>query len=65
MGAIKAQAIGFFLCPDCNSVHIGFWRNGVMFAEAIPGDIDAVNAEFQKAIADSKAAQSPVSPARH
>ena len=50
----KAQSIQFFLCDTCAAVHIGLWRNGQMFAEAIPADIDAVATELQAAIDDSR-----------
>jgi hypothetical protein len=49
-----AHSIDFFLCEDCAAVHIGMWRNGRMFAEAIPLDIEAVAAALAKAIADSR-----------
>lgn len=48
-----AHSIGFFLCEHCSSVHIGMWRNGEMFAEAIPDNPEMVVAEMQAAIAES------------
>lgn len=63
------QSMSFFLCENCSAVHIGLWRNGQMFAEAIPMDPDAVVAELQAAIAESKARQgitsSPVIAHKH
>lgn len=48
-----AQSISFFLCEHCASVHIGLWRNGKMFAEAIPTDIDGVAADLNTVIEES------------
>ncbi|RUV17885.1 MULTISPECIES: hypothetical protein [unclassified Mesorhizobium] len=53
----RAETIAFFLCDECSAVHIGLWRNGQMFAEAIPLDPDAVVADLQATIAESKARQ--------
>lgn len=53
----RAETMAFFLCEDCASVHIGLWRNGQMFAEAIPYDAEAVLSDLQATIAESKARQ--------
>jgi len=53
----RAETMAFFLCDNCSAVHIGMWRNGQMFAEAIPYDPDAVLADLQTTIAESKARQ--------
>lgn len=50
----KAEGLCFFLCENCAAVHIGFWRGGKMFAEAIPDDIDGVAVALNKAIAESR-----------
>lgn len=60
-----AQSIGFFLCPDCASVHIGFWRDGKMFAEAIPNDITAVAEDLDRTILESIERRMSVSSATH
>lgn len=52
-----AQSISIFLCEHCASVHIGFYRNGHLFAEAIPSDIDTLAQELAAQIAESKARQ--------
>lgn len=60
IGSVKpkmAQSIGVFLCEQCASVHIGFWRNGKMYAEAIPDNIEAVAAELNAAIEESRRRQ--------
>lgn len=54
----KAQQVGFFLCEKCSSVHIGMWRNGEMFAEAIPDDIIAVAMALNETIIASAARKS-------
>lgn len=51
----RAQSISCFICPDCTAVHIGFFRDGKMFAEAIPNDIDAVAADFTDKIKEARA----------
>lgn len=53
----RAETLSFFLCENCSAVHIGMWRNGQMFAEAIPYDADAVLADLQATIAESRARQ--------
>jgi hypothetical protein len=67
MAKVKmAQRIGLFLCEHCASVHIGFWRNGQMFAEATPNDIEAVAADLVATIAESRALQGvPTSESKH
>jgi len=52
-----AQSISFFLCEHCHSVHIGLWRNGKMYAEAIPTDIDGVAADLAATIEESRRRQ--------
>lgn len=48
-----AQKISIFLCEHCAAVHIGMWRDGKMFAEAIPADIATLSLELQAAIVES------------
>ena len=60
-----AQSINFFLCEHCASVHIGFWRNGRMFAEAIPDDIEGVAAALTETIAESRRLRSPAPASKH
>ncbi|MEO3386052.1 hypothetical protein [Mesorhizobium sp. CAU 1741] len=57
-----AESINVFLCDHCAAVHIGMWRNGKMFAEAIPNDAEAVARDLLRTIAESKTLQaaSPV-----
>ncbi|MGX9145875.1 hypothetical protein [Mesorhizobium sp. 128a] len=52
-----AQSIAIYLCENCASVHIGFYRNGQLFAEAIPNDIETLASELAAQIAESKARQ--------
>ncbi len=61
----RADQIHIFLCDHCAAVHIGFIRNGRMFAEAIPIDVDQVAADLKKSIAESRERQSGASPAKH
>lgn len=49
----KAQVIQVFLCEQCAAVHIGFWRDGRMFAEAIPSDIAAFAADLKEKMDES------------
>ena len=60
-----AQQISFFLCDHCAAVHIGMYRNGRMFAEAIPEDIEAVAADLRATIAASRERRAAPSPAQH
>lgn len=55
MKSQMAQSISIFLCEHCASVHISFERNGRMYAEAIPDDIEALAAELNKTITESRA----------
>ncbi|TGT72959.1 hypothetical protein EN802_13870 [bacterium M00.F.Ca.ET.159.01.1.1] len=57
MKAKMAQSIAIYLCENCASVYIGFYRNGQLFAEAIPNDIDTLAQELAAQIAESKARQ--------
>jgi hypothetical protein len=50
-----AQTIQVYLCDECASVHIGMFRGGKLFAEAIPFDPKAFAADLQTAIAKSEA----------
>lgn len=52
-----AQTIQVYLCDECASVHIGMFRGGKLFAEAIPFDPKAFAADLQIAIAESDALQ--------
>lgn len=60
-----AQRLSFYLCEHCASVHIAFWRNGEIFAEAIPDDIAAVAEDLDRAIVESVERQMGASPAKH
>lgn len=60
-----AQSINFFLCEHCSAVHIGMWRNGRMFAEAIPDDPDSVAAALIEAIAESRLRKDVTQERRH
>lgn len=53
-----AETIQVYLCEDCASVHIGMFRKGELFAEAIPFDANALARELLAAIAESEARQS-------
>lgn len=57
----KAQTIRVFLCDHCAAVHIGLYRNGQMFAEAIPHEIEELAADLASAIAESKARRAAAS----
>jgi len=57
MAVKMVESISIFLCENCSSVHIGLWRHGRMFAEAIPVDIDTLVDELNAAVAESKARQ--------
>ena len=52
-----ADGIEVFLCEHCSAVHIGMWRGGKMFAEAIPDQPEAFLAELQEKIALSQREQ--------
>jgi hypothetical protein len=52
-----AQTLQIYLCEHCAAVHIGMFRNGKLFAEAIPNDPDSVLRDLQEAIAESRARQ--------
>lgn len=54
-----AQQLKIYLCEHCAAVHIGFFRNGEMFAEAIPNDADEVLHEMMIAVAESRQRQTP------
>ena len=60
-----AQQISFYLCDHCAAVHIAFWRNGKVYAEAIPDDIGAVAEDLDKAIVESVERRLGASPAKH
>ena len=60
-----AQKISFYLCDHCAAVHIAFYRNGKIFAEAIPEDISAVAEELDRAIVESVERRIFPSPAAH
>lgn len=60
-----AQRISFYLCDHCAAVHIAFWRNGKVFAEAIPDDIGAVAEDLDETIVESVERQMGASPAKH
>lgn len=53
----KAEQLQIFLCEHCASVHIGLWRGGQMFAEAIPDDPGEVLNELRLAIDESQQRQ--------
>ncbi|MHB2265005.1 hypothetical protein [Aliihoeflea sp. PC F10.4] len=53
-----AHGINVFMCDKCAAVHIGLWRNGKMFAEAIPFDPKVFAQDLNEAIAESEALQS-------
>lgn len=55
MKSKMAHMMAVFLCDHCSAVHVGMWRNGEMFAEAIPMDPDAFAADLLATIAESKA----------
>lgn len=52
-----AEQITVFLCEHCDAVHIAMWRNGKIFAQAIPMDAAAVAGDLNAAIAESLARQ--------
>lgn len=52
-----AETLQFYLCDHCAAVHIGLFRNGKLFAEAIPIDADAVLQDLQATIAESRQRQ--------
>ncbi|MDB5522810.1 MAG: hypothetical protein JWM58_573 [Rhizobium sp.] len=53
-----AEQIEFYLCDHCAAVHIGFYRQGKLFAEAIPDDPGLMLKEMTDAITKSKQRQS-------
>jgi hypothetical protein len=57
MKVIRAEKIEVFLCDQCAAVHIGLWRDGTMFAEAIPFDPKTFAGALAEAIAESEARQ--------
>lgn len=56
-----AQNIEIYLCEHCASVHIGLFREGKLFAEAIPIDATEVLNDLKEAIAESSLRQSGTS----
>lgn len=50
-----AQQMQFYLCGDCSAVHVAFYRNGKIFAEAIPNNPEEMLAELAACIEESKA----------
>lgn len=59
MNVTMAQQIRVYLCEHCASVHIGLFRNGELFAEAIPNDAEEVLAEMVAAVVESKERGAP------
>jgi len=60
-----AQIISAYVCEHCSSVHIGLFRNGRLFAEAIPHDPQAFAADLAKAIAESREVDSAPASRKH
>lgn len=60
-----AETLTVFLCDHCAAVHIGFWRKGEMFAEAIPDDIEAVARRLEEAVEESRQRRRAGSAANH
>jgi glutaredoxin len=60
-----AHTIQAFTCPHCAAVHIGMFRNGKMFAEAIPVEIEGFAKSLAEKIAESRERQAAPSPASH
>jgi len=54
MAVKRAEEISIFLCEHCASVHIGLFRNGKLFAEAIPNEPEEILDEMRLAIVASK-----------
>ncbi len=52
-----AEHIEIYLCDHCASVHIGLYRNGQLFAEAIPNHAEIVLEELTAAVAESQKRQ--------
>lgn len=52
-----AQHMEIYLCEHCAAVHIGFFRDGKLFAEAIPNYPELMLVELQQAIAESQRRQ--------
>lgn len=52
-----ADRIQVFLCDEYSAVHIGMFRKGKLFAEAIPFDVKAFAHDLNEAIAESEAHQ--------
>lgn len=59
MKVTMAQQIRIYLCEHCSSVHIGFFRNGELFAEAIPNDAELVLDEMVAAVIVSRERAAP------
>jgi hypothetical protein len=49
----RAHHIEIYLCEHCASVHIGLFRDGELFAEAIPNEPALVLDDLTKAVAKS------------
>lgn len=61
-----AQAISVYLCEHCASIHIGMYRGGELFAEAIPDNPGELLNEMRLALAESQLRQGkPVSSGCH
>lgn len=60
-----ADSINIFMCKHCSAVHIGMWRNGKMFAEAIPMQPDALVTDLVEAVEYSRRLQAGGAPAGH
>lgn len=60
-----AQEIRFYLCDECASVHIGLFRNGQLYAEAIPVNPDMVLEDLRLTIAESRLRNAPTSGSAH
>lgn len=60
-----AEHIEIYLCEHCAAVHIGMFRNGKLFAEAIPIDAESVLENLKTTIAESERRQSAMSTHKH
>lgn len=65
MAAKRAQEISIFLCENCSAVHIGLFRNGKMFAEAIPDNAGAVLNELRLKVVESQMRRDGASKGMH
>lgn len=65
MAIKRAEEIRIFLCEHCASVHIGLFRGGKLFAEAIPNDPEEVLGEMRLAVVESKVRQASPSAGCH